>query len=88
MQKFKLLILVPLFFLIGCDSVNKDLAEIRLQKLYPNCQVFEVKTYDESPRVKHYIVKTTDNKIFHIHFIGSGMEDPNECFPPKFVENK
>lgn len=86
-MKTKILSLILLSLLFaGCDKIDKPTAEIRLQKLYPNCQIFESKELNRflySDRVSIFIIKTQDNKIYYISFIGSGMQDPIECFPTK-----
>ncbi len=80
----KLSLLLSIFIFSGCDKIDKISAETRLQKLYPNCQVFrseELEKFLHSHRVSIFIIKTQDNKVYYVSFIGSGMGDPVECFP-------
>ena len=80
----KLSLFLFIFILSGCDKIDKISAETRLQKLYPNCQVFhseDLERFLRSDRVSIFIIKTQDNKVYYISFIGSGMGDPVECFP-------
>lgn len=76
-----LLIILSTIIFSGCDRVDEPTAEIRLQKLYPNCQIFEDPRTKNEFRVSAYIVKTQDGKIYYIKFFGGGMSDPIECFP-------
>ena len=87
----KIKILLPLIlslFFVGCDRVNKDVAEMRLQKLYPNCQIWENPRTKGELRLSEYIVKTQDGKIYYIKFFGGGMDDPIECFDKVEKDNK
>lgn len=80
----KISLLLSIFIFSGCDKIDKTSAEVRLQKLYPNCQVFhseELERFIKSDRVSIFIIKTQNNKVYYISFIGSGMGDPVECFP-------